>query len=223
MASPMTSTEKFLKRALDLFLVFIGLLLTAPVMAAAALIIKLESKGPLFFLQERIGKDGKPFTIFKFRTMVDGAEHIGAGLDLVKGDPRITKSGHFLRRWCIDELPQLFNVLRGEMSCVGPRPTLRYQVEQYTGHERRRLEVKPGMTGLATVKGRNALSWPERIEWDIWYVDHYSFWLDIKLILATFSLLAKSDVVYADSVEAFRIRTGEEEDPKEPQAPQAPE
>jgi undecaprenyl phosphate N,N'-diacetylbacillosamine 1-phosphate transferase len=206
----MTLAQRFFKRALDLFLVAIGLVITAPIMLVTALLIKLESKGPVFFTQERVGRKGRLFRIYKFRTMIDGAEKIGPGLELVKGDSRITKLGGFLRRWCIDEIPQLFNVLRGEMSCVGPRPTLKYQVEQYDDFQKRRLEVKPGMTGVATVRGRNALSWPERIKWDVWYVDNYSFWLDVKMILQTFSLLARSDVVYAESAEAFKIREEKE-------------
>lgn len=203
-----------MKRVMDLTLVFIGLIITAPIMVITALSIKLESKGPVFFIQERVGKDEKLFWIYKFRTMVDGAEKIGSGYELVKGDPRVTKLGFFLRRWCIDEIPQLFNVLKGEMSCIGPRPTLKYQVDQYNDFERRRLEVKPGMTGLATVKGRNSLSWPERIKWDVWYVDNYSLWLDLKIILLTFKLLTRSDVVYAESAETFKIRADIEEKEK---------
>ncbi len=200
----MTPLEKFAKRSLDILLSLTGIVLTSPIMFFTAILIKMDSKGPVFFLQERAGERGRLFKIYKFRTMVEGAEK--TGYDLVKGDPRITKLGHFLRRWCIDELPQLFNVMKGEMSCVGPRPTLLYQVEQYDDFQRRRLEMKPGMTGLATVKGRNSLSWPERIKWDVWYVDNYSFWLDIKLILQTFSLLRQSDVVYAETTDSFKIK-----------------
>jgi undecaprenyl phosphate N,N'-diacetylbacillosamine 1-phosphate transferase len=216
MESLMTLIQRFFKRALDLLLVAIGLVITMPLLIITAIMIKLESKGPVFFTQERVGRHGRLFRICKFRTMIDGAENIGPGLELVKGDSRITKLGGFLRRWCIDEIPQLFNVLHGEMSCVGPRPTLKYQVEQYDDFQRRRLEAKPGMTGLATVRGRNALPWPERIKLDVWYVDHYSFWLDVKLILQTFALLARSDVVYAESADAFKIReenTGEKDRP----------
>lgn len=202
----MTLTQKFFKRLLDLFLVFIGMIITAPIVAITAVLIKLDSKGPVLFTQDRVGMGGKLFKIYKFRTMVVGAEKIGDGLNLVKGDPRVTRVGHFLRRWCIDEIPQLINVLKGEMSCVGPRPTLKYQVDQYTDYERRRLEVKPGMTGVATVKGRNKLSWAERIKWDIWYIDNYSFWLDVNVILQTFGLLARSDIVYAESPDVFKIR-----------------
>ena len=202
----MTLTQRFFKRIVDLFLVFIGFVVTAPIVLVTAILIKLDSRGPVLFTQERVGRGGSPFTIYKFRTMVDGAQNMGDGLVLVKGDSRITGIGHFLRRWCIDEIPQLINVLRGEMSCVGPRPTFQYQVDQYTDFQKRRLEVKPGMTGVATVKGRNKLTWPERIKWDVWYVEHYSFWLDVKVILQTFGLLARADVVEADSADAFKIR-----------------
>lgn len=196
--------ERVAKRIIDIILALFGIVLTSPVMILTAIWIKLDSRGPVFFLQERVGEGGRLFKVFKFRTMVEGSEKTGT--DLVKGDPRITKAGLFLRRWCVDELPQLFNVLRGEMSCIGPRPTLKYQVDQYTEFERRRLEVKPGMTGLATVKGRNLLSWPERIKWDVWYIDNYSLWLDLQIVFSTFRLLSKSEGVYAESADVFKIR-----------------
>jgi lipopolysaccharide/colanic/teichoic acid biosynthesis glycosyltransferase len=203
--------ERVAKRLIDIVLALFGIVLTSPVMLLTAIWIKLDSRGPVFFLQERVGEGGRIFNVFKFRTMVEGSEKTGT--DLVKGDPRITKAGLFLRRWCVDELPQLFNVLRGEMSCIGPRPTLKYQVDQYTDFERRRLEVKPGMTGLATVKGRNLLSWPERIKWDVWYIDNYSLWLDLQIVFSTFRLLTKSEGVYAESTDVFKIRA--ESDSKE--------
>jgi lipopolysaccharide/colanic/teichoic acid biosynthesis glycosyltransferase len=130
--------------------------------------------------------------------MVRNAERIGAGYEIEERDPRITRTGHFLRRWSLDELPQLFNIMRGEMSVVGPRPTLAYQVETYTPHQRRRLEVRPGLTGLAQVSGRNRLTWPERIELDIHYIDHYTFWLDLVLIARTFGILLDAGSVYGE-------------------------
>ncbi len=171
-----------------------------------AIAVKLESKGAVFYLQERIGRGGKPFTIYKFRTMVVDAEKKGLGYELVKGDSRITKVGEFLRRWSIDEFPQLINVLKGDMSLVGPRPTLGYQVEQYDDFQRRRLEVKPGMTGLATVMGRNLLTWNERIEYDVQYIDNYSIILDFKIMLWTFSAIFRGTGVYANNTDVFKIK-----------------
>jgi len=162
-----------------------GLVLTSPILAAAALAIKLEDGGPILYGQARVGKDGEDFDLLKLRTMVVGAERIGAGYAVDRGDPRITRTGRFLRRTSIDELPQLWNVLRGDMSVIGPRPTLRYQVEQYDPRQRRRLEVKPGLTGWAQVNGRAALPWPERIELDVWYVEHRSPRVDLQIMLRT--------------------------------------
>ncbi len=202
----MKTFDRFLKRTFDIIISFIILLIISPLLIACAIAVKLTSKGPVLYLQERIGEKGKPFTIFKFRTMEEGAENKGLGLLVTKEDSRITSVGQFLRRWSIDEFPQLFNVLRGEMSLVGPRPTLSYQVEQYDEFQRRRLEMPPGMTGLATVKGRNLLSWNERIEYDVWYVDNYTFWLDIKIILATFGTILSGSGVYADNLKVFEIK-----------------
>jgi lipopolysaccharide/colanic/teichoic acid biosynthesis glycosyltransferase len=159
--------------------------LVSPLLAASAAAIKLEDRGPVLFSQSRVGRGGKDFRLLKLRTMVVGAETIGAGSAVNEGDPRITRAGRFLRRLSVDELPQLWNVLRGEMSLVGPRPTLAYQVEKYTPRQRRRLEVKPGITGWAQVHGRASLPWDERIELDIWYVEHRSFWLDLKILART--------------------------------------
>jgi lipopolysaccharide/colanic/teichoic acid biosynthesis glycosyltransferase len=155
------------------------------VLALAALGIKLGDGGPVFYRQLRVGKGGEEFELLKFRTMVIGAEKQGAGFAVDEGDPRITRVGRILRRLSLDELPQLWNVLRGDMSIVGPRPTLRYQVEQYTARQRRRLEVKPGITGWAQIHGRAQLPWAERIELDVWYVEHRSPRLDLKIILRT--------------------------------------
>jgi lipopolysaccharide/colanic/teichoic acid biosynthesis glycosyltransferase len=155
------------------------------VLALSALAIKLSDGGPVFYRQRRVGQRGSEFELLKLRTMVVGAETQGAGWAVNHGDPRITKVGRFLRRLSVDEVPQLWNVLRGEMSLVGPRPTLAYQVERYTEHQRRRLEVKPGITGWAQVNGRAHLRWAERIELDVWYVDHRSPWLDLKILART--------------------------------------
>ena len=174
-----------MNRAADVALAGLGLALTSPLLAAAALAIKLEDGGPVLFRQTRVGKDGTDFELVKLRTMTEGAEHKGAGYAVDRGDPRITRVGRFLRRTSVDELPQLWNVLRGEMSVIGPRPTLRYQVERYSERQRRRLEVRPGLTGWAQVNGRATLSWDDRIELDVWYVDHRSALVDLKVLLRT--------------------------------------
>ncbi len=154
-------------------------------LAAAALAVKLEDGGPVLYRQQRVGKDGVEFELLKLRTMVVGAETLGAGYAVEKGDPRITRAGRLLRRLSIDELPQLWNVVRGDMSVIGPRPTLAYQVERYTPRQRRRLEVRPGLTGWAQIHGRATLPWQERIELDVWYVDNRSLPLDLKILART--------------------------------------
>ncbi|MCE1248897.1 MAG: sugar transferase [Firmicutes bacterium] len=212
----MTPFRRFMKRLIDIVLSLIILFIISPLLIACAIAVKLESKGPIFFLQERVGKDGRLFNIYKFRTMIVDAVKKGLGYEILEGDDRITKSGNFLRRWSIDEFPQLLNVLKGEMSLVGPRPTLKYQVDQYDDFQRRRLEVQPGMTGLATVRGRNLLSWNERIEYDVWYVDNYSLILDFKIIYETFGTILRGTGVYAPTTDLFKIKpsgkgTGENE------------
>jgi lipopolysaccharide/colanic/teichoic acid biosynthesis glycosyltransferase len=172
-------------RLADVALAGIGLAVTSPLLGLAALATKLEDRGPVLYRQTRVGKDGEDFELLKLRTMVVGAERMGKGFAVDQGDPRITKVGRFLRRTSIDELPQLWNVLRGDMSVIGPRPTLRYQVERYDERQRRRLEVKPGLTGWAQVHGRAALPWPERIELDVWYVDNRSPRVDLEILLKT--------------------------------------
>jgi lipopolysaccharide/colanic/teichoic acid biosynthesis glycosyltransferase len=174
-----------LNRVVDAAAAAIGLAAASPLLAAAAVAIKLEDGGPVFYRQPRVGANGEEFELLKLRTMVVGAEREGAGYAVNEGDPRITRAGRVLRRLSLDELPQLWNVLRGEMSLVGPRPTLAYQVERYTPRQRRRLEVKPGITGWAQVHGRARLPWDERIELDVWYVEHRSPWLDLKILLRT--------------------------------------
>ena len=172
-------------RARDVAGALVVLLLASPVLALAALWVKLEDRGPILYRQTRVGKDGADFELFKLRTMIVGAETLGAGLAVNEGDVRITRAGRFLRRLSIDELPQLWNVVRGEMSLVGPRPTLRYQVERYTPRQQRRLDVLPGITGWAQIHGRASLPWTERIQLDVWYVEHRSPLLDLKILLRT--------------------------------------
>ena len=183
-------------RALDLAVATVGLVLSSPVMLVATVAIRLESPGSPIYRQRRIGRDGEPFEMLKLRTMVSGAEHHGAGMAVNYGDPRITRVGRFLRRFSLDELPNLVNVLRGEMSVVGPRPTIQAQVDQYTPLQRRRLEVKPGITGWAQINGRASLPWHERIELDIWYVDHRTLRLDLAIIWKTVRLLVTGEGLY---------------------------
>jgi lipopolysaccharide/colanic/teichoic acid biosynthesis glycosyltransferase len=181
----MGSRRDAVNRAADIALAGVGLALATPVLAVAALAIKLEDGGPVLFRQTRVGRDGEDFELLKLRSMTVGAEHTGAGFAVDRGDARITRVGRVLRRTSVDELPQLWNVLRGDMSVIGPRPTLRYQVDRYTDDQRRRLEIRPGLTGWAQVQGRATLAWAERIELDVWYVDHRSPSLDLKILLRT--------------------------------------
>ncbi|HWO81989.1 sugar transferase [Gaiella sp.] len=174
-----------MNRAADIALAGLGLVLASPVLAGAALAIKVEDGGPVLFRQTRVGKDGEDFELFKLRTMVVDAERQGAGYAVDRGDSRITRVGRFLRRTSIDELPQLWNVVRGDMSVIGPRPTLRYQVDRYTERQRRRLEARPGLTGWAQIHGRATLPWDERIELDVWYVEHRSPRVDLTILLRT--------------------------------------
>jgi lipopolysaccharide/colanic/teichoic acid biosynthesis glycosyltransferase len=174
-----------LNRAADIAVAGAALVVAAPALALAALAVKLTSPGPALYRQMRVGKGGADFELLKLRTMVIGAEAQGAGYAVNRSDPRITPVGRVLRRLSLDELPQLWNVVRGDMSIVGPRPTLRYQVERYTPRQRRRLEVKPGITGWAQVHGRATLPWEERIELDVWYVEHRSLRLDLLIMAKT--------------------------------------
>jgi lipopolysaccharide/colanic/teichoic acid biosynthesis glycosyltransferase len=174
-----------LNRAADVAVAGAALVVSAPVLAAAALAVKLTSRGPVLYRQTRVGKDGADFELLKLRTMVVGAETQGAGLAVDRGDPRITPVGRVLRRLSLDELPQLWNVVRGDMSVIGPRPTLRYQVDRYNDRQRLRLAVKPGITGWAQVHGRATLPWGERIELDVWYVEHRSARLDLRILART--------------------------------------
>ena len=174
-----------MNRAADVAIAGSALIVASPVLALAALGVKLEDGGPVLYRQTRVGKDGSDFELLKLRTMVVGAETMGAGLSVNRGDERITRAGRLLRKLSLDELPQLWNVVRGEMSVIGPRPTLRYQVEQYDERQRHRLDVKPGITGWAQVNGRAALPWADRIELDVWYVEHRTPLLDLRILART--------------------------------------
>ena len=174
-----------MNRTLDAAAAGLGLAVASPAVAVAALAIKLSDGGPVFYRQRRVGLNGEEFELLKLRTMEVGAEQRGAGFAVDEGDPRITRVGRLLRRLSLDEVPQLWNVVRGEMSLIGPRPTLAYQVERYTPRQRRRLEVKPGITGWAQIHGRARLPWEERIELDVWYVEHRSPWLDLRILART--------------------------------------
>jgi lipopolysaccharide/colanic/teichoic acid biosynthesis glycosyltransferase len=184
------------KRAMDVVIASVGLLVGGPVLVAAMAAIRLESPGHPIYRQRRIGRDGEPFDLYKLRTMVHGAEHMGAGMAVNEGDSRITRVGAFLRRTSLDELPNLVNVVRGDMSIVGPRPTIPVQVEQYTERQRRRLAVKPGITGWAQVNGRASLPWAERIELDLWYVEHQSLRLDLRILARTVAILVRGEGLY---------------------------
>jgi lipopolysaccharide/colanic/teichoic acid biosynthesis glycosyltransferase len=202
-----TDKAPLVNRTLDVLISLIGLIVTAPINLLIALLIRLEDGGPVFFAQERVGKDGLRFKALKFRSMIQNAEHQGLGLAVAVNDDRITRVGKFIRATSIDELPQLWNVLRGEMSIVGPRPTVQSQVDRYTDVQRRRLEVKPGLTGWAQVNGRNSIPWEKRIELDVWYVDHRSLWLDALIMLRTpLALIPRASTHYGPGgvVEDFK-------------------
>jgi lipopolysaccharide/colanic/teichoic acid biosynthesis glycosyltransferase len=187
-------------RALDVVLAAVLLVVAAPLLALAALAIRLESRGPVFYRQRRVGRSGRPFELWKLRTMVPGAESMGAGVYVLEGDPRITRVGRLLRRFSFDELPNLLNVLKGEMALVGPRPTVQEQVDRYTERQLRRLEVKPGITGWAQINGRTSLPWPERIELDVWYVEHRSLRLDLRILARTARMLASGRGLYSEDL-----------------------
>lgn len=191
-------------RALDLLVGGIGTLVSAPLVALAALLIRVESPGHPLYRQTRVGMDGRQFQIWKLRTMVHGAEFTGAGLAIAEGDDRITRVGAFLRRTSLDELPNLWNVVRGEMSIVGPRPTVQVQVDQYTDRQLGRLKVKPGITGWAQINGRASLPWPERIELDLWYVEHRTLLLDLKILARTIKLVLRGEGLYKGETGGWR-------------------
>lgn len=189
------------KRILDLVIAVPVLVLLAPVFAVIAVLIRRDSPGPAFYRQTRVGLDGREFRLIKFRTMIQGAEFVGAGLDNDAGDPRITGVGARLRALSVDELPQLINVVVGDMSIVGPRPTLRDQVERYTPAQRRRLRARPGITGLAQISGRSTLPWSQRIVIDVHYVDNWSLRLDLAIILRTIPALLRGHENYPGGIE----------------------
>jgi lipopolysaccharide/colanic/teichoic acid biosynthesis glycosyltransferase len=187
-----------LPRSLDVVLAGAGLAVASPLLALAAILIKLESRGPVFYRQRRVGLRGRPFELWKLRTMVPRAETMGDGIYVLEGDPRITRVGRVLRRFSLDELPNLVNVAKGDLALVGPRPTVQEQVDRYTERQRRRLEVKPGITGWAQVNGRTSLPWPERIELDVWYVEHRSLRLDLRILARTARMLATGHGLYSE-------------------------
>ena len=181
--------NRIVKRLLDLTLSLLALLLLSPLMLGAALAVKLSSKGPVIFRQKRLGRGGREFNFYKFRSMVVNAEQTGSGVYSAKGDPRVTRVGRFLRASSIDELPQLFNILKGDMSLIGPRPPLTYHpwpIEHYDAFQRHMFDVRPGITGWAQTHGRKDVEWHRRIELNVWYVEHVSFLLDLRIFFLTF-------------------------------------
>jgi lipopolysaccharide/colanic/teichoic acid biosynthesis glycosyltransferase len=194
------------KRALDVAIAGTALLVSSPLLALAAIAIRLESRGHPIYRQRRVGRDGRAFEVYKLRTMVTGAERMGAGLAVDEGDDRITRVGALLRRTSFDELPNLVNVLRGEMSIVGPRPTVQVQVDRYTERQRGRLAVRPGITGWAQVQGRASLPWPERIELDLWYIEHESLRLDLRVLWLTARMVLTGHGLYRGETGGWRDR-----------------
>jgi lipopolysaccharide/colanic/teichoic acid biosynthesis glycosyltransferase len=192
-------TSYKIKELLDQTAAWLSLITLSPVIWFLFFFIRLDTPGPVFFPQVRIGKDGRPFVAYKFRSMVDQATSMGLGLNVAINDPRITRVGKFLRNTSLDELPQLYNIIRGDMSLVGPRPTLPYQVAAYNDFQRRRLQVKPGITGWAQINGRNAIPWEERIKLDVWYVENWSLRLDLYILLRTFKTWLRQEGLYGPS------------------------
>jgi lipopolysaccharide/colanic/teichoic acid biosynthesis glycosyltransferase len=192
------------RRALDVVLACVALVVSAPVLAAAMALIRFETHGHAIFRQRRVGRDGAPFELYKLRTMVTGAELMGAGLAVDQGDSRITRVGALLRRTSLDELPNLVNVLRGEMSLIGPRPTVQVQVDRYTERQRGRLLAEPGITGWAQVNGRASLPWHERIELDLWYVEHASPLLDLRILARTVRMAVTGHGLYRGETGGWR-------------------
>ncbi len=185
-----------IRRAIDVVLGTIALVAAAPVIAVAMIAIRLESRGHPIYRQRRVGKNGQEFDLLKLRTMVDGAEHVGAGLAINENDPRVTRVGAFLRRTSLDELPNLLGVVRGELSFIGPRPTIPVQVAQYTERQRGRLQIRPGITGWAQVNGRASLPWSERIELDLYYIEHRSPALDARILWRTVAIVLGGSGLY---------------------------
>jgi lipopolysaccharide/colanic/teichoic acid biosynthesis glycosyltransferase len=184
------------KRAFDVVFAAVGLLVLLPAFVGVAIAIILDSPGPVLFKLRVAGRNGRVFDALKFRTMIKDAREKAHPFETFSADPRITRVGRFLRRWSLDELPQLWNVLRGEMSLVGPRPMFLEVASRYPEREARRLQMRPGITGLAQVSGRNSISWNERVELDLAYIDRYSLWLDLKIVLATLPVVLTGEGVY---------------------------
>jgi len=195
-----------LRRMFDIVVAATALVVSSPLLALAIVAVQLESRGGAFYRQRRVGLHGREFEVLKLRTMVAGAEQIGAGMAVNAGDPRITRVGRILRRTSLDELPNLVNVLRGEMAIVGPRPTLPSQVAQYTERERGRLAVRPGITGWAQVNGRTSLPWSERIELDLWYIEHRSWRLDLKILWRSVQLVVRGEGLYKGETGGWQPR-----------------
>ena len=184
------------KRGMDIAVSGVGLVIASPIMLLTAILIKIDSPGKVLFMQERIGKDGKVFKIAKFRSMCTGAEHTGSGVYSGKDDARVTRVGKFIRAISIDELPQLYNILKGDMSLIGPRPPLTYHpwtIDKYTEEQLHMFDVRPGITGWAQIHGRKSVEWNKRIELNVWYVRHISFWLDLKIFFMTFLKVLRND------------------------------
>ena len=192
------------RRAFDIVAGCLLLVLAAPFIAGAAAAVRLESRGHPVYRQRRVGRGGRPFDLYKLRTMVTGAEFLGAGLAVDEGDERITRVGSFLRRTSLDEVPNLLNVLRGEMSIIGPRPTVQVQVDRYTERQRMRLLARPGITGWAQVNGRASLPWRERIELDIWYIENASPLLDLRILAATIRMAVTGRGLYRGETGGWR-------------------
>ncbi len=201
----------FLKRAFDVLVAAGTLLLLSPVIALISLAIKLDDGGSVLFVQDRSGKNRRKFRCYKFRTMIPGAETLGGGLKVVADDPRITRVGRVLRLWTLDEIPQLVNILKGEMSIVGPRAWVPAEAAYCPQSDSRRFDVRPGMAGWAWIHGRNRLPWDERVRLDLWYVDHWSLWLDFYILAKAFFLLFRRDGVYTDQRSA--VSKAQEIDP----------
>jgi lipopolysaccharide/colanic/teichoic acid biosynthesis glycosyltransferase len=192
------------KRALDLVLGSVALAIASPGLAVAAVAVRFETHGHAIYRQRRVGRGGKPFLLFKLRTMVVGAENMGAGLAVDEGDARITRLGAWLRRTSFDEVPNLVNVLRGHMSLVGPRPTVQVQVDRYSDRQRRRLDALPGITGWAQINGRASLPWHERIELDLWYIEHASLRLDLQILMRTARMAISGAGLYRGETGGWR-------------------
>ena len=187
-----------IKRIFDFFAAFFGLVLLVPVVLAVAVLIKLTSKGPILFCQDRLGKNAIIFRLYKFRTMVPNAVNMEVGLSVIENDKRITPIGKFLRKTSLDEFPQLFNVIKGDISLVGPRPTIPQHLGYYGEFERTRLKMRPGVTGLAMVRGRASIPWSQRIKYDVQYVENFSLWLDLKILVETSLVVLKRENTYYD-------------------------